>query len=142
MESQIKEFLDKVDKNNLKKSALFGIRQYGGDSEESFIFANKNGLLLFSYELLHAYLKVDSTLQEGKKEIIDFPGNDKWIDKLSNTVIDYIEPTKTINGETEASSKTTSVKSNIRIAARTILWFFIIGLSSLGLISIISWFIK
>ena len=56
---KIENIVSELDKNNEKDEAFFGFYQYGGDKDESCIRANKQGLELFSAELLKARLEIE-----------------------------------------------------------------------------------
>ena len=50
--------------------ATFGIFQYGGGADESYIKADKQGLRLFALELLMAAQKSNEILHDKEKSII------------------------------------------------------------------------
>ncbi|MCG9793267.1 hypothetical protein [Flavobacterium algicola] len=89
---QLHKIIEKFDENDLKIKGIFGIFQYGGGSDESFIKANKEGLELFALELLKSANSTEEVLNDSEKTIIPFQHNEDWIDENSNTIIEYIEP--------------------------------------------------
>lgn len=46
----LQTIIDQFDEADLKQQGVFGISQYGGGSDESFIRANKQGLELFAVQ--------------------------------------------------------------------------------------------
>lgn len=52
--TELQKIIDTLEKNQSTEDAYFGIFQYGGAPDESYIKANKEGLELFSLELLKA----------------------------------------------------------------------------------------
>ena len=50
---ELQKIIDQFDEDELKRQGIFGISQYGGGSDESFIRANKKGLELFALQLLN-----------------------------------------------------------------------------------------
>jgi uncharacterized integral membrane protein len=76
-----------------EQEAYFGIFQYGEGSDESFIRANKQGLVLFAAEILRASAHVDDTIAHETQTIIPLKFDEaEWLD--GDTLIDYIEPVK------------------------------------------------
>lgn len=51
---ELQQIIDRLEATHSKDDAYFGIFEYGGDPDESFIKANKQGLGLFAAELLKA----------------------------------------------------------------------------------------
>ena len=87
-EEALREFLDAQDKVNLREHANFGIFQYGGDIDESFIKANQAGLQMYALQLLRA----SAQLYGGEKpEILPIEFDSAWIDMHSEIFLQYIE---------------------------------------------------
>ena|SRR5690606_29459742 len=90
---ELQKIIDQFDEEELKRLGIFGILQYGGGADESFIRANKEGLELFALELLKAARDTETTLADSEKKVIaNFDHDEDWIDKNSDTFITYIEP--------------------------------------------------
>lgn len=89
---ELQKIIDQFDEGALKRQGIFGISQYGGGSDESFIRANIEGLELFALELLKAARDTEATLADTEKKIISFDYDEDWIDENSDTFIQYVEP--------------------------------------------------
>lgn len=72
--------------------ASFGIYQYGGGTDESFIRANPEGLREMAITLLKAAAEMAEQASSMEKRIIPFPHDASWIDENGDTFIQYIEP--------------------------------------------------
>ncbi|WP_310377924.1 hypothetical protein [Flavobacterium sp.] len=88
---ELQKIIEKFDENELKQKAIFGVFQYGGGSDESFVRANKEGLELFALELLKSAKHTEAKLNNTEKTIIPLEYNEDWIDENSDTFIEYIE---------------------------------------------------
>lgn len=89
--AELQNIIDQFDEDCLKKEAVFGIFQFGGGSDESFIKANKQGLALFAIQLLKSAKNIEeSSIKDGKKTM-PFDYEEDWIDGDSNTFVQYIE---------------------------------------------------
>lgn len=89
---ELERIIDQFDEDELKRQGIFGISQYGGGSDESFIKANKEGLELFALELLKSAIEIENVLSDPEKNIIPFDYDDDWMDENSDTFIQYVEP--------------------------------------------------
>ena len=89
---ELEKIIDQFDEDELKRQGIFGISQYGGGSDESFIKANKEGLELFALELLKSAIEIENVLSDPEKNIIPFDYDDDWVDENSDTFIQYVEP--------------------------------------------------
>ncbi|MFN3760661.1 MAG: hypothetical protein ACK4SF_15735 [Algoriphagus aquaeductus] len=58
----LQKIIDQFDEDELERQGIFGISQYGGGSDESFVRANKEGLVLFPLELLKSARVIESVL--------------------------------------------------------------------------------
>ena len=90
---ELQNLIDKFEEEDLKQKGVFGIFQYGGGSDESFIKANKEGLELFALQLLKASKETGRILADKEKNIITLDFDENWIHQDSNTFLQYIEPT-------------------------------------------------
>jgi hypothetical protein len=92
IQEDLQYIIEKLEADIIKEKATFGIFQYGGGPDESFIKADKEGLKLFALELLKAVKEFDDpeNNQEGNLTFGSFDGD--WINEGSDTRIDYIEP--------------------------------------------------
>jgi hypothetical protein len=89
---ELQKIIDQFDEDEFKRQGIFGISQYGGGSDESFVRANKEGLELFALELLKSARDIESVLSDPVKNIIPFDYDEDWVDENSDTFIQYIEP--------------------------------------------------
>jgi hypothetical protein len=89
---ELQKIIDQFDEDELKRHGIFGISQYGGGSDESFVRANKEGLELFALELLKSAREIENVLSDPEKNIIPFDYDEDWLDENSDTFIHYIEP--------------------------------------------------
>jgi hypothetical protein len=140
MENEVKEFLGNFDKEALEAEAYFGIRQYGGGSEESFIYANKSGLLRYSISLLEGYLQVDEVLKSSDSTIIHMPEGVDWIDIYGDTFVDYIKPTnKKKNELVENNDETKTWKDKLIAYLFVGIMLGFICLTIIGFFTVIKW---
>lgn len=91
-QEELQKIIGQFDEENLRKKGIFGIYQYGGGSDESFIRANKEGIELFAVELLKSAKDVEDPLSDTTKNIIPIEYDENWINENSDTFIHYIEP--------------------------------------------------
>ncbi|WP_294671300.1 hypothetical protein [uncultured Fluviicola sp.] len=89
---ELQKIIEQFDEEELKQQGIFGIATYGGDSDESFIRANKEGLELFALELLKSAKDFEGMLVDKTKRSIPFGADENWIDENSDAFIHYIEP--------------------------------------------------
>ncbi|MDR2919371.1 MAG: hypothetical protein LBV72_08420 [Tannerella sp.] len=89
---KLQDFINEFDEEQLKENAFFGIYQYGGGSDESYVEANKEGLLVFAIQFLKATIKAEEALAnfEMSREF-PFKNKDNWYDEDCQTQIDYIQ---------------------------------------------------
>lgn len=93
--------VSELEKRNEKDEAFFGFYQYGGDKDESCIRANKQGLELFSAELLKAALEIEQWDFENG-EIEPFEIDISWTDSNAYFYFDSLELTKKLRTEKES----------------------------------------
>jgi hypothetical protein len=89
---ELQKIIDQFNEDELKRKGVFGISQYGGGSDESFIRANKEGLELFALELLKSARDTENLLSDPEQNIIPFNYYEDWVDENSDTFIQYVEP--------------------------------------------------
>lgn len=89
---EVADFAARLTADTPPTEAYFGIFQYGGGSDESFIKANKQGLQLFAAKILRAAAQVDETLAHETKTIFPFEAEDEdsWLD--GDVFMAYVEP--------------------------------------------------
>jgi hypothetical protein len=91
-QNELQNIIDQLEQDVSKDNATFGIFQYGGGSDESYIKADKEGLKLFAIYLLKAASNADYIISHKEKNIDTVPFQESWINEQSDTVIQYIEP--------------------------------------------------
>lgn len=138
-DQRIQELINQFDTEKLKKNAYFGIFQYGGGNDESYIKANKEGLLLYSMYMLITSKNINTITDNSKDKTIPFERFVDWIDEDSSTIIGYVE-------KYEGKPKKVIEKNNSNIFQKLIpigclLLFIFFGVAFfVGLAEIISWF--
>ncbi|UUV20961.1 hypothetical protein [Paenimyroides aestuarii] len=138
-DQKIQELINQFDTEKLKENAYFGIFQYGGGNDESYIKANKEGLLLYSMYMLIASKNINTITDISKDKTIPFERFVDWIDKDSSTIIGYVE-------KYEANPKKVIERNDSNVFQKLIpigcfLLFIIFGVCFfVGLGEIISWF--
>ncbi len=100
-DKKIENIVSELEKNNEKDEAFFGFYQYGGDKDESCIRANKQGLELFSAELLKARLEIEQRSFENG-DIEPFEIDISWTDSNADFYFDSLELTRKIRTEKES----------------------------------------
>jgi hypothetical protein len=90
-QEQLQNIIDELEGLVSKDKATFGIFQYGGSTDESFIQANKDGLKLFALELLKAATNTSKIIGNEEKNVIPLAFEENWINKQSDTLIRFIE---------------------------------------------------
>ncbi|MBB6005013.1 hypothetical protein [Arcicella rosea] len=138
-EEELQNIINKFDETELKKQAIWGIFQYGGGSDESFIKANKEGLELFALELLKASLESNKIIENNKNKIIHLDYYENWIYENADTYLQYIELVKekqTLKPKVEY--KTTISDKLLTSLLKIILVILIVALF-IGLRTMFSW---
>ena len=138
-QDELQKIIDQLEEQTSKDKATFGIFQYGGGSDESFIQADKEGLKLFALGLLKAASKTNEIIADKEKNIIPIPFEESWINEQSDTAIQYIEPVdKRLDSKEVKKYKET-------IAAKLLPYGCIVGLLIIviafivGLVTLIRW---
>jgi hypothetical protein len=88
---ELQKIIDQLESGNSKDEAYFGIFQYGGGPDESFVKANKQGLELFAADILKASRDADEIVGDKEKNIIPLEYEEEWLD--GDTFVQYVEPT-------------------------------------------------
>ncbi len=138
-EEELQNIINKFDETELEKQAIWGIFQYGGGSDESFIKANKEGLELFALELLKASLESNKIIENNKNKIIHLDYYENWIYENADTYLQYIELVKekqTLKPKVEY--KTTISDKLLTSLLKIILVILIVALF-IGLRTMFSW---
>ncbi|WP_375418995.1 UPF0175 family protein [uncultured Hymenobacter sp.] len=90
LENEIKLLADRIRNVQSQQDAIFEINQYGGGPDESYIRANKDGILLLAAEFLVASAHFEEVLNSDTKSGISISCD--WAS--DGTVgLNYIEPT-------------------------------------------------
>lgn len=135
---KLQKIIDQFDQDELKSQGIFGILQYGGGSDESYVRANKEGLELFALELLKSARDSEDLLLNGKKNTILFDNEESWVDANSDTFIQYVELI--------TDKQQIKLTYKLTFGEKLILFGFkIIGITILisvfvGLITMLNWF--
>jgi hypothetical protein len=87
----IENIIDLLDEPTLKQDAIFGLFQYGGGVDESFIRANKEGLALFAVQLLKAINEKEKPFADGLSNIRTLDHDEDWVDHEIDIFLQYIE---------------------------------------------------
>jgi hypothetical protein len=87
---ELQKIINHLESNSSKEEAYFGIFQYGGGPDESFVKANKQGLELFAADMLKASRDANDILADKEKTIIPLDFEEDWID--GDTFVQYVEP--------------------------------------------------
>ncbi|MEA5137968.1 hypothetical protein [Arcicella rigui] len=90
-DEELQNIINSFDETTLKEQAIWGIFQYGGGSDESFIKANKEGLTLFALELLKASLESKKIKENPNEKFIHIDCDENWNLKDAETYLQYIE---------------------------------------------------
>lgn len=136
-ENDLNEIIDKLEKTNSKSDASFGIFQYGGGPDESYIKGNKQGLELFAAELLKASKDAEDIVSDKEKEIIPLEYEEGWID--GDIFIQYIQPSlEKREGLDEPSNKTSWKDKLLGLGCLVMLFSFLgFALVGVGVISVL-----
>ncbi|MEC4049650.1 hypothetical protein OX284_009440 [Flavobacterium sp. SUN046] len=135
---ELDKIIAKIENENPKEKAFFGVYIMNEDGHEASIKANKLGLELFACELLKASIKADEVIEDSEKNIIVLDTTEKWIQ--GDIWLGYIEPKSENREELEKKPdkpnwKDKAVKYGCFISITMLIIIFIIGIKT-----IISWF--
>lgn len=129
----LQHIIDQLNETTLKEKATFGIFQYGGGPDESFVRANKEGLEIFAIELL----KVVKSIEDYEdQQIHSLEFEESWIDEQSNTFIQYIE---LVSKREISKMATSSISNNIAPIVVILILVIIVIVFLVGLGTLISW---
>lgn len=135
-EEVLRQFLDAQDELSLREHANFGIFQYGGDIDESFIKANQAGLQLYALQLLRASAQLYG---EEKPEILPIEFDTAWMDLHSEIFLQYIAVSEA-SSQPERPVYSETFGDKVR-GCDCMLFFILIVLSLLsGAATILNWF--
>ncbi|MDB2385404.1 hypothetical protein N9V96_02915 [Polaribacter sp.] len=99
---ELKNIISKIEESNKKEDALFGFYHQDGDENNTHIQANKQGLELFSAELLKARLEIENrNFENGNIEYLQMSID--WTDSNADFYFDNLATTKNIKTENEES---------------------------------------
>ena len=112
-EEELKIFADKLVTDKTKEEAVFGIYQYGGGSDESYIKANKAGLQIFATELLYASLECDTIINDKDKDVITLDYEAEWVSEDGTTFLQYIEPLQGTREKPILTPERSQIKNDI-----------------------------
>lgn len=137
-DNKLQNITEKLENLISKDTATFGIFRHGGDSDESYIEANKQGLLIFATQLLKAANSFDDLAIDINKQKIplEFEGN--WIDDRSDTLIQYIKPITERQTYNKANDEKTFFDNLIPIGCFAFAFFILIALL-IGLWTFYKW---
>lgn len=126
--AELEAIIAALEKQLLPGSARFSIRQYGGGPDESFIYADREGLKRFALELLKAAKSQSqpTSTQPGKLFSLDI--EEEWLQQDGDTCVHYIEPAVKEEGQL------VPVKKRFDFAG----WFFPTGCLGLFIILVIA----
>ena len=134
-DEELQDIIDKIESANLKEEAYFGIFQYGGGADESFIKANRQGLELFALELLKAS-------KEKEKNTYSLDEDEQWIDIDSDTQIDYIKLSNENRIKTKQEKYNETWKDKIIKPVMMIVMLFLLASLLIGIGTIFKWIFK
>jgi hypothetical protein len=89
-QEKLQQIIDQFDEHALRQQGIFGIYQYGGGPDESFIRANKEGLELYALELLKSAKRMEGI--PVNKGVNSIPFDEDWTEESSDMHLHYIEP--------------------------------------------------
>lgn len=89
---KLQQIISELGSAELKDEATFGLFFHHGHEEESFIKANRQGLLCYAYLLLDAAQYIDENNPETTQNSIKLDTKSEWIDERSETFIYYVQP--------------------------------------------------
>ncbi|NTS44037.1 hypothetical protein HRG84_24370 [Flavisolibacter sp. BT320] len=139
IQDELQNIIEELEAKVSKDKATFGIFQYGGGADESFIKADKEGLKLFALALLHAAQKSADTINNKEKNVITLEFEENWISEQSDTVIHYVEPVaQTQPSEEREKHKDTFIDKLLPVGCYTVL-IILLGALLVGLWTLAKW---
>ena len=127
---ELTNIVHRLKSSTINDDAYFGFFEYGDGPDESFIKANKDGLIRFATELLEANLAA-STEEYVSEEKEFFSLENDWFSENSEFHFSYIELMQKSNAEIEPSIEYQETWKDQLIK------FFLIGIFIFILISIL-----
>lgn len=138
-QDELQKIIEELEARVSKDKATFGIFQYGGGPDESFIKADKEGLKLFALELLKAANKSNDILEDKEKNVIPIELDESWVNEQSDTVIQYVEPVaERLPSEKPVKHKTTFFDKLLPFGCFTVLTILLAALL-VGLWTLAKW---
>lgn len=139
---ELQNIIDKLENENRKENAYFGIFEYGGGPDESYIKANKQGLELFALEILKAARDTEELLNNDKEESIFPLGFDEdWIDNDCSTYIQYVEPTDETRANVKQESYVETWKDKTMKFGCISAILMAIASAIVGIVTIVKWIV-
>ncbi|WGD35883.1 hypothetical protein [Olleya sp. YS] len=136
---ELKNIVDRLKSYVNENEAYFGFFQYGGGQDESFIKANKEGLIRFATELLEANLAASTEeYVSGEKQFYSLSSD--WFSEHSEFNFSYVELLQKLKADIEPDKeyrKTWKDKLSGYVFGGIIIFILISIL--VGAITIISW---
>lgn len=133
---EIQVIVDQLNEFDLT-NARFGIYQYGGGPDESYVKANKEGLLTFAKEMLLAALQEEKDQHD---QTIYYPlldhENNAWVDDNSLTLLNHVEVIDTIEYQ---PSEPPPKESRFIALGCVVLILVAIVMFFVGIVTTISW---
>jgi hypothetical protein len=136
---EIKDIIAKLKADTDEQKGYFGIFQYGGGSDESYIKANKEGLKLFAAEILEVVTQTDDAITNAAKKTIPFSHDNAWTDENSDTTIHYIEPIVDATYKSKYTVEPETLKDTaIKYGCIAVAIFLLVSLIA-GIITVVKW---
>jgi len=136
----LQKIIEQFNQEDLERQGVFGVFQYGGGSDESFIRANKEGLELFALELLKSARDADEIIESNEKSVIPFDYEEEWIDENSDTFIQYVQPISDRQMAKQVSEHHPTIVDKLMPYGCGLLLLILVILICIGLGSIYHWF--
>lgn len=139
-EQKLKYIITELEESNIDERALFGIYDDGRNQDETYIRANKEGLINFAIDLLKAAETHDERIEkDGFERVHSLNPIDDWVDNQSDVFIDYIEPFPIGDKDLINQSRTESFKEKIgSIGCIALLILFVIS-AFIGIGTLFEW---
>lgn len=106
----IQKCINKIDDQDLKKLATFGIFAIEDNWDEIAIKANKEGLQLFAMELLKASQQTKEVILDKENYTIPLNSTAEWINPKSDIKIFYVEQVDQIHEAEKIESDAENIK--------------------------------
>lgn len=136
-QQELASIIEQLQQQTDSAKASFGIYQYGGGTDESFIRANPDGLREMAIALLKAAAEMAEQGSYMEKKIIPFPNDAGWIDENGETFIQYIETPE--NKPIAPSDEKESLKDSAFTYGCIAFFILLVVACIVGLYTLISW---